>query len=353
MTTSPIDCARRNSLGEECRLLCAASLIEDIDHKYYELEHHNIMRDAGKIKAVLRDCASSATSEDDEWTKQVEQHGKNEFSVYTKMDEKTNKFSYRLETPIEASMLVPIMSVFYETELFTTWFPQYKFPKLQMTKSEKLVQLGRASKIMLFHTENQWPVRRREVLLKAVSCVNLPQEDEESHSGMLVASINSLDTENEGHYGLKISPEGERVAVDAGLVFKASPEADSELLFIWTFSMTITKKFALPLSFFNFLLKFVMPRVWVMLLRVAIEIKDGKRREHVDAIESKRGEFYDWAEECVSSILGRKSKDGTRMVLNEEDKNYGRTDSSNCTKCFSLGSGRVSPAGVVKLVTRQ
>lgn len=347
---------KAKQLGEECRLLCAASLIEDIDPKYYELEHHNIMRDAGKIKAVLRDCASSATSEDDEWTKQVEQHGNHEFSVYTKMDEK-NKFSYRLETPIEASMLIPILSVFNETELFFTWFPRYKFPKYQMTKSEKLVQLGRASQIVLLQTENQWPVPRRELLLKAVSCVNL-QEDEELRSddslntpSRIVVSIQSLDTEIDGQYGLKISPSaaGKRVAVDAGLVFEASPEADSEILFTWTFSMTITKKFALPLNFFNFLLKFAMPRVWVMLLRVAEEIKDGKRRAHIDAIQRKRGEFYDWMEECVSALLGRKCKDGTRMMLNEEDKNYGRSG-TNCTTCFSLGSGRFSPTGVVNVV---
>jgi len=342
---------KAKQLGEECRLLCAASLIEDIDPKYYELEHHNIMRDESKIKAVLRDC-SSATSEDDEWTKQVEQHGKHEFSVYTKMDVASNKFSYRLTTPIEASMLIPILSVFNETELFITWFPRYKFPKYQMTKSEKLVQLGRASQIVLLETENQWPIPRRELLLKAVSCVNL-QEDEESRSdtslntpSRIVVSIESLDTESDGQYGLKVSPSaaGKRVAVDAGLVFEASPEADSEILFTWTFSMTITKKFALPLNFFNFLLKFAMPRVWVMLLRVAEEIKDGKRREHIDAIQRKRGEFYDWMEECVSSLLGRKYKDGTRMMLNEEDSD------SNCTKCFSLGNGRFSPAGVVKLV---
>ena len=329
-------------LGEECRLLCAASLIEDIDPKYYELEHHNIMRDAGKIKTVLRDCASSATSEDDEWTKQVEQHGKHEFSVYTKMDEASNKFSYRLETPIEASMLIPILSVFNETELFITWFPRYKFPKYQMTKSEKLVQLGRASQIVLLQTENQWPVPRRELLLKAVSCVNL-QEDEESRSdtslntpSRIVVSIQSLDSENDGQYGLKISPSaaGKRVAVDAGLVFEASPEADSEILFTWTFSMTITKKFALPLNFFNFLLKFAMPRVWVMLLRVAEEIKDGRRPAHIDAIQRKRGEFYDWMEECVSFLLGRKSKDGTRRMLNEEDTNYSRSD-SNCVQSAS------------------
>lgn len=344
---------KAKQLGEECRLLCAASIIEDIDPKYYELEHYNIMRDVGKIKAVLRDCASSATSEDDEWTKQVEQHGKHEFSVYTKMDEASNKFSYRLETPIEASMLIPILSVFNETELFITWFPRYKFPKYQMTKSEKLVQLGRASQIVLLQTENQWPVPRRELLLKAVSCVNL-QEDEESRSdaslntpSRIVVSIQSLDTENDGQHGLKISPSaaGKRVAVDAGLVFEASPEADSEILFTWTFSMTITKKFALPLNFFNFLLKFAMPRVWVMLLRVAEEIKDGKRPAHIAAIQRKRGEFYDWMEECVSSLLGRKSKDGTRMMLDEEDKS-----DSNCTKCFSLGSGRFSPAGVVNVV---
>lgn len=329
---------KAKKLGKECRLLCAASLIEDIDPKYYELEHHNIMRDAGKIKAVLQDCASSATSEDDEWTKQVEQHGKHEFSVYTKMDEALNKFSYRLTTPIEASMLIPILSVFNETELFITWFPRYKFPKYQMTKSEKLVQLGRASQIVLLQTENQWPVPKRELLLKAVSCVDL-QEDEESRSdaslnpSRIVVSIQSLDTENDGQYGLKISPSatGKRIAVDAGLVFEASPEADSEILFTWTFSMTITKKFALPLNFFNFLLKFVMPRVWVMLLRVAEEIKDGKRPAHIDAIQRKRGEFYDWMEECVSSLLGRKCKD-------------------DCTKCFSLGSGRFSPAGVVNVV---
>ena len=343
---------KAKQLGEECRLLCAASIIEDIDPKYYELEHHNIMKDAGKIKAVLRDCASSATFEDDEWTKQVEQHGKHEFSVYTKMDEASNKFSYRLETPIEASMLIPILSVFNETELFITWFPRYKFPKYQMTKSEKLVQLGRASQIVLLQTENQWPVPRRELLLKAVSCANL-QEDEESRSdaslnpSRIVVSIQSLDTENDGQHGLNISPSatGKRVAVDAGLVFEASPEADSGILFTWTFSMTITKKFALPLNFFNFLLKFAMPRVWVMLLRVAEEIKDGKRPAHIDAIQRKRGEFYDWMEECVSSLLGRKSKDGTRMMLNEEDKS-----DSNCTKCFSLGSGRFSPAGVVNVV---
>ncbi len=64
--------------------------------------------------------------------------------------------------------------------------------------------------------------------------------------------------------------------------------------------MTITKKFALPLNFFNFLLKFAMPRVWVMLLRVAEEIKDGKRRAHIDAIQRKRVSFMiGWRSACL------------------------------------------------------
>ena len=76
------------------------------------------------MKALL----DSPVEEGSGWTKQSESHGDRDFFVYYQVGKDTNKLFCRIESSIESSLLVPLLSVFNESSLYQEWMPSWKKP---------------------------------------------------------------------------------------------------------------------------------------------------------------------------------------------------------------------------------
>ena len=252
------------ALEEECKIFTAANLLKNIDPKHFETVHHDIIKEAKLFQCLLDDCAAlpdatinsndDAASSDGEWIKQGETHSNHNFSIYYKINPTTNHIKCRLETPIHPSLLLSILAVLNETELYKTWIPQYKIPRLQVVKSDKLCQLGRVSQIILVETEVPWPITKRELILKAVACDDIDHDDDDDNDddagckrgsnssnnssnsnnnnkkkSRILVRLQSLDCENNGEDGIEILPasnrigSGVRIKVDGGFVFEKCP----------------------------------------------------------------------------------------------------------------------------------
>ena len=355
-------------LEEECKIFDAAALLTDIDPKHYQPIHHDIIKEAQLFRRLLQDStspiiASNTTKTDsknnhtnnnnntNEWIKQGEQHGnRHDFSMYYKVS-RTNQITCRLETPIESQLLIPILAVLNESELYPTWIPSFKVPRLEVVKSEKLCQLGRVKQIILVETEVPWPIARRELILKAVACDDIDSshyhdghdnvvddgDEDDNNEGRkdsggdrgtsrILVRIQSLDCEDNGDDGLEILPatKGVRIKVDGGFVFEKCPKdhpmakntttssssstsgGDDNDLILLTFTFSVDPKLSiLPQSVLNFFLRTAMRQIWGMFLHVAEEVGDGKRPAHSEAIERKREVLYDWVEERTNAMLHR------------------------------------------------
>ena len=356
-------------LEEECKIFDAAALLTDIDPKHYQPIHHDIVKEAKLFRRLLQDStspiiASNTTTKTtdsknnhttaDEWIKQGEQHGnRHDFSMYYKVSP-TNQITCRLETPIESQLLIPILAVLNESELYPTWIPSFKVPRLEVIKSEKLCQLGRVKQIILVETDVPWPIARRELILKAVACDDIDSshhhdghnsvvDDGSNEDGnvdgneggrndrggdggtsRILVRIQSLDCEDNGDDGLEILPatKGVRIKVDGGFVFEKCPmdhpmantttssststSGDDNDLILLTFTFSVDPKLSiLPQSVLNFFLRTAMRQIWGMFLHVAEEVGDGKRPAHSEAIERKREVLYDWVMERTNAMLHR------------------------------------------------
>jgi len=359
-------------LEEKCKIFDAAALLKGIDSKYFQPIHHDILKEAELFHRLLQDSASpiiasttddnrhqkskehtNNSNSDEEWIKQGEQHGeRHDFAMYYKVSP-TNQITCRLETPIEPQLLIPILAVLNESELYPTWIPQYKVPRLEVVKSEKLCQMGRVSQVILVETEVPWPIARRELILKAVACDDIDSdhdghvvgdEDDDDVSSdkcndnnrgrqdgggggtsRILVRIQSLDCEDNGEDGLEILPaaKGVRIKVDGGFVFEKCPmdhpmantsssggdthdDGDDNNLILLTFTFSVDPKLSiLPQSVLNFFLRTAMRQIWGMFLHVAEEVGDGKRPAHSEAIERKREALYDWVEERTNAMLHR------------------------------------------------
>jgi len=188
-------------LKKEDKMIAAAELLDGIDPNYFEPVHHIIVKEARVLRGVLRDCSSNP-NHDEGWTKRVEKHGKYHFSLETKLkrynysDGCTDNYdvlTFRVVTPIESSMLVPVLSVLNESELYCSWAPRLKVPKLGVSKSEKLLQLERCSQIALLEVDHPWPIGTREMIVKTIAC-----DDVSTPTSKIVTSLQTMDVENDG-----------------------------------------------------------------------------------------------------------------------------------------------------------
>ena len=59
---------------------------------------------------------------------------------------------------------------------------------------------------------------------------------------------------------------------------------------------------SIPVSLLNFVTRTVIGTIWAMLLRVAADVRDGKRPEHQEAMAAKH-DFYDWMGGRINSLL--------------------------------------------------
>ncbi|KAL7478102.1 hypothetical protein ACHAW6_003881 [Cyclotella cf. meneghiniana] len=336
-------------LYENDKILSATRLLLRINNtSCFEPIHHRILNEGLLFQQLLdesndhhhTDNTTICASSKDEWIKQGERHGRHNFCIYYKLST-SNHLTCRIETPIPSELLVPLLSVLNESELYQTWIPHYTVPKFEVVKSEKLRQIGRCGQIIIVETDVQWPLGRRQLLLRAVACDDIDIHSESIDDannneklsgssehmrngdrrggGKILVRIQSLDDEidKEELDGLKIPPTKNgyvRMEVQGGFVFEKCPadhlmrqstSGDDNDQVLVTFSFAVDPKLRIPQSLINFFVRVAIGHLWGMFLRIAEDVKEGKRPAHSKAIATKREVLYDWVEERARVMLGR------------------------------------------------
>lgn len=310
-------------LGEDDKLLLAGHLLHGIGEELLQPVHRDILRESAKFNTLLQESAASLDRHDGGgWVKQGEHTGRQNFSMHYKLAD--GELSCRLESIVLADLVVPFLSVLNESELYSTWLPDWRVPRIRVVKSEKLRQSGRCGQIVDVETEIPWPLDKRQVILKAVACDNIDRYPEVDYTtdclgqngGKILIRIQSIDGPTNSEEEVDVPPAKKgvvRMKVEGGFTIRKCPSnhplvkqpRQSEGLVLLTFTFCVDPHLAvLPKSLLNFFLRTAMGRMWSMFLDVAEDVRDEKRPAHNEAIAKKREALYDWVEERTRVMLG-------------------------------------------------
>lgn len=152
------------------------------------------------LEGIIADLLSEPDeAEEDEgetshgkWLKMGESHdGHRDTVSYYQLTEDL-QLKCRLETPIESSLLVPLIAVLIETDLYTNWLPKWAVPRIGLASVEKLAQMGRTEQIVHFISEVPWPFTARDVMLQ--TCATDDIDDLEGPTtGTIAIGLKSLE----------------------------------------------------------------------------------------------------------------------------------------------------------------
>lgn len=235
-------------------------------------------------------------------------------STRYKIETKPVKLDIVIECAIEKSLVIPLISVLNEVDLFTTWLPTWKTPKFQVVRAETLKRSGKTRQVSAFKFEH--PIDTIEFYLDAI-CV----DDTESENEFIVV----MTPMEEGDQDLVPPPvDGvDRISTGGGFLFRKCPEhraeatrklkqkkkrkeAEEEFV-LYTLSLFfVNKKKFLEFGPFirtvtSFLIKVVVGFIMSKLLTTAEEVRDGKRPEHDKAIAEKQ-ESYEFMKKCIDKL---------------------------------------------------
>jgi len=221
----------------------------------------------------------------------------------------TNTLTVRVETVIGSDLLVPLLSVLNESELYHEWLPRWTTPmRLGVRDSVKLEQVGRCSQLVVITADCPWPLETRQVILDARAF------DDMHTNGDIGVLLQSRDREDDAR--VPEVPEGmTRIDVEGSFLFRRVPAAwneqpgedpcaieDGDILV--TFGFEVDPKLDLiPNWLLNFIVRTVIGSLWGAFIRVAEEVRDGKRPIHAKAIEAKRAHLYDWIDERIEQMF--------------------------------------------------
>jgi hypothetical protein len=147
------------------RFLCAARLLRQVsDPSVLHKRHHRYIEMAQDCEQVLSDLHEEQQHHDCGWKKQSESHGQWDTVIYYKV-ERNGKLYCRLETPIETGLLNPLLAVFNESNLYSSWMPSWKHPvKLGVRESKKLYESGRGNQVIQVTIDMPFPFADRQII---------------------------------------------------------------------------------------------------------------------------------------------------------------------------------------------
>jgi hypothetical protein len=222
------------ALYEEEKLLEAARLLrtflQEEGNSFHQLNerYRHILAEAQEMENAIADIVGPPS---DQWNRQSSTSSSSSSGgkyrrptvIYTKFDPDW-KLTCRIETPIEASLLVPLLSVLNETDLYDTWIPSWRFPKIGVSQSQKLHHSGKANQLVQIVCDVPWPLRTREVIVQATAV------DEIDERGYIVIRLNTLNEQQQQQHPAvhEKDPELVRVDFDGAILFRACP-LDHEL----------------------------------------------------------------------------------------------------------------------------
>lgn len=294
------------------RLLVAARLLRRVRNQTLLQDiHKRIMQKAKLIEDVI-DLHLKPPEQDPDWKKQAESHGKRDTVIYYKVDG-YSKLTCRIETPIESSLLVPLLAVFNESELYHTWMPKWTFPfKMGVRNSQKLKdQPGRGAQIMQVTIDMPFPLCDREVVYDtwAVDAID--------ELGLISMKGVSLEVGAEDGLVPPPQPKIKRIDFDVGWVLRKCPEdhpcllkskhqyPQGEHLILLSLTQSVDAHVDyVPQSLINFCTRTALSGQWGSLLQVAEDVREGRRPDHDKAIQEKQ-ELYGWVSKRMEAMFAK------------------------------------------------
>ena len=285
------------------RLLRAADELKKLPPSRLTRRHQEILERAADFETSIADLIEDP-NQDTSWKKQGESHGKRDALIYYKVDSQS-RLTCRSETPIEASLLVPILSVLNESALYATWIPSWTMPKIGIDTSEQLEQASRGTQTIRILANVPWPYSKREALIKAVA---LDEIDERGFVAIRITSDVPV-----GGIVPPPSPQVERIDFEGAMLLRPCPRNHElllkskhvyrEPLILVSFKMFADPRMTgIPTTLINFVTRTVIGTIWMMFLQVAQQVKEGERPRHEQAIAEKK-DFYDWMAFRISILL--------------------------------------------------
>lgn len=172
---------------KEERLLNAARLLNRVKNQdLLTPKHHETIRWAARTEASMKILLQSPDSESSSWTRQSESHGDRDFFVYYQLEKESNKLFCRIESAIESSLLIPVIAVFNESDLYKTWMPSWERPfKLGYKETKMLKESGRGNQVIQVTVNMPKLFSTRETIFHAVA-VDVIEE-----SGAIAIQVNT------------------------------------------------------------------------------------------------------------------------------------------------------------------
>jgi hypothetical protein len=293
----------------EERYLKAAACFKSVRDTGLLTDKHNRIVEMAAMAATVRDVLLLPNPETEGWKKQGETHGHRDTVIYYKVNP-DNAIVSRIETPIESSLLCPLLSVFNETDLFHTWMPKWKVPRLGVSDSVCLKEMGRGHQIVKVLVDMPYPFDNRECIQHAFAVDSI--EDDNA----IIVKIDSLDTGKHLEIEIEeVAPGYRRVDFHAGILIRPCPPdhptlkhsknqyPEGEKLLLVSVVQQMDANIArVPIRLINFFTRNVLGQMWGNLLQIAEDVKNGKRPEHQEMIASKQ-DLYGWIEKRVSVMI--------------------------------------------------
>jgi hypothetical protein len=198
--------------AEECLLVAARLLARVKDTSKFTDSHEWILKQAKRAELVVQELTHEPG---DEWTKQGESHGVYDTIIYYKVV--NSMLTARIETPIDHSLVVPLISVFNETELYSTWLPRWESPiRLGVRETKLLRHNGRCNQLMMATTDVPWPLATRECIIDVVAI-----DDIDSNGAIVVKMVTGSDDDPD--VPRPVAKGVVRIDFDGGILFRKCP----------------------------------------------------------------------------------------------------------------------------------
>jgi hypothetical protein len=136
------------------------------------------------------------------------------------------------------------------------------------------------------------------------------------------------------------SPGTERVDFDGAVLFRACPtdhlnykkvkekHPDEEILLVQFLFFFDAKLSYVPQALINFVTREAIGIIWNMLLKIADDVRTGKKHEHCTVIAQKQ-EFYSWVERRCQFMLSKIKDQKVTTATATSGSNCGHEDHQN------------------------
>jgi len=280
--------------------LVAGRLLHRVSHQsLLNQKHRKWLEMSAQSEHVMKDLLTPYPEESG-WSKLSEAHGHRDTLIYYRIDEQY-RLTCRIETPIEESMLVPLLAVCNETDIFHA-----------AGESVMVKDFGRGNQVSHVLFATPFPFANREMYQYAFAV------DEIDESAAIIVKIRSLDP---GTYDGATVPEPAgklvRVDYDSGILIRSCPEdhptlqhskgnypPNEKLLLLSATSTFDAHIHVVPVRLINYVTRIMIGYVWGNLLKTSEEVRDGKRPAHTEAIQ-RNPELYGWVEERIQVMLAK------------------------------------------------